>query len=701
MRLRLAALPLTILLLACGPAQPTGPEDAGPDAALPDAGQHDASTAHLLTDDDGDGYSEVQGDCDDTDPLVVPFGIEICGDGVDNNCNGATDANEPDQDGDGVGPCQGDCDDTDPLIGPHQPEVPGDGIDNNCDGTIDADLDGDGWTEVEGDCNDADPAIYPGAPENCHDGIDNNCDFAIDGQQPDADGDGVGPCAGDCDDTDPTVSPHLNEIPGDGIDNNCDNLVDEDIDGDGWTVLNGDCDDGNPAVNPAQFEDCTDGIDNNCDGLIDQNCLSACDVAALTQTYLGCEFYAVDLPQTTLNGKKFGIIVSNPSDTQTANVTITTSGGVVATWAIPPNSLQTYEDVVRTRNIASAGTYNRAYRIESDLPVAAYQFNSLDTIGAASTDASLLFATHSLAKRYYAMDYTGFTAASSFVAVVATEANTTVSLFPSVAASGATTGTLNPFDVLVIMGATAGTSLTGTRVEADKPVAVFGGNHCTQVPYGTTYCDHLEEQIFPRQAIGSYYIVGKTHARTYCDPPDYLRVMADADNTTVTFDPPVAGPWTLNAGQWMETTINDSVEIHATSPVLVGQFLRGSGGDACGHEGDPAMMLQVPVAQFRRDYVFLTPSTYDTDFVDILAPLGSVVWLDGSQVALSNTTIGQSGYTLTSLVLADGAHTIDSAEPIGIMVYGYGGPQSLGSGVQNVSYGYVGGLNLTAINPVE
>jgi len=39
-------------------------------------------------DDDGDGYAEVDGDCDDTDPLVNPSQPEVAGSGKDDNCDG-------------------------------------------------------------------------------------------------------------------------------------------------------------------------------------------------------------------------------------------------------------------------------------------------------------------------------------------------------------------------------------------------------------------------------------------------------------------------------------------------------------------------------------------------------------------------------------------------------------------------------------
>jgi hypothetical protein len=39
-------------------------------------------------DGDGDGYAPADGDCDDDDPGINPGAIEICGDGIDQNCDG-------------------------------------------------------------------------------------------------------------------------------------------------------------------------------------------------------------------------------------------------------------------------------------------------------------------------------------------------------------------------------------------------------------------------------------------------------------------------------------------------------------------------------------------------------------------------------------------------------------------------------------
>jgi hypothetical protein len=47
------------------------------------------------TDADGDGYCPSQGDCNDANPNVRPNAPEVCSGGVDENCNGLTDCNDP------------------------------------------------------------------------------------------------------------------------------------------------------------------------------------------------------------------------------------------------------------------------------------------------------------------------------------------------------------------------------------------------------------------------------------------------------------------------------------------------------------------------------------------------------------------------------------------------------------------------------
>ena len=233
-----------------------------------------------VIDNDGDGFAVNDGDCNDNDASVYPGAIEICGDGIDQNCNGSdlTCPEDIDNDGDGYTENEGDCNDSDASIHPGAAEVCGDGIDQNCNGSDltcpeNIDNDSDGYTENEGDCNDSDASIYPGAVEICGDGIDQNCDGSdlICPENIDNDGDGYTENQGDCNDSDASIYPDAAEICGDGIDQDCNgsDLIcrqDIDNDSDGYTENEGDCNDSDVSIHPGAAETCGDGIDQDCNG---------------------------------------------------------------------------------------------------------------------------------------------------------------------------------------------------------------------------------------------------------------------------------------------------------------------------------------------------------------------------------------------------------------------------------------------------
>lgn len=259
-----------------------------------------AGTAH---DDDGDGYTEDQGDCQDGDGSVHPGAKEYYNQ-RDDDCDGLIDEGTAayDDDGDGFSELDGDCDDTDPSSWPGAPEGC-DGFDNDCDLVVDEetpcyDDDGDGWTEIDGDCDDTGAITYPDAPE-VEDGADNDCDGRIDNGTPayDDDGDGYSENDGDCDDGSAAIGPDATEAC-DGADNDCDGSADEvnadgcityyyDYDGDGYGTTVGrcqcgpsgtytsaystDCYDYNADANPAEVNWWSDArgdgsYDYNCDG---------------------------------------------------------------------------------------------------------------------------------------------------------------------------------------------------------------------------------------------------------------------------------------------------------------------------------------------------------------------------------------------------------------------------------------------------
>jgi hypothetical protein len=116
-------------------------------------------------DNDGDGFFETQGDCDDGNSDVYPGAAEVCGDGIDQDCDG-TDlfcSDDIDDDGDWYTENQGDCNDSNSSIHPNAQEVCDDGIDQDCNGSdltcveVNTDSDGDGLTNSEEQYYNTDP----------------------------------------------------------------------------------------------------------------------------------------------------------------------------------------------------------------------------------------------------------------------------------------------------------------------------------------------------------------------------------------------------------------------------------------------------------------------------------------------------------------------------------------------------------------
>ena len=145
---------------------------------------------------DGDGSSLCDGDCNDSDATVDVEDLD--GDGW-STCDGDCDDedswwNLSDADADGFSTCFGDCDDADPDASPALVDVCGDGVDNDCSGVVD-DKDEDQDTHLDEDCDggtdcdDEDYDVNPEVDEECDDEVDNDCDGLVDDEDDECTGD--------------------------------------------------------------------------------------------------------------------------------------------------------------------------------------------------------------------------------------------------------------------------------------------------------------------------------------------------------------------------------------------------------------------------------------------------------------------------------------------------------------------------------
>ncbi|MGE5181884.1 MAG: choice-of-anchor L domain-containing protein [Acidobacteriota bacterium] len=141
---RIAGVVLSICVCACGPTARDRAGAAGGDCSPGDARAcytGAADTEGVGTCGGGMQTCTAAGQWGTCDGEVTPRG-EICGNGVDDDCDGKIDE-DTDLDGDGYTTCGGDCCDSinecgNPAeVNPGAFDVPGDGVDNDCDGQVD------------------------------------------------------------------------------------------------------------------------------------------------------------------------------------------------------------------------------------------------------------------------------------------------------------------------------------------------------------------------------------------------------------------------------------------------------------------------------------------------------------------------------------------------------------------------------------
>lgn len=461
-------------------------------------------------------------------------------------------------------------------------------------------------------------------------------------------------------------------------------------------------------------------------------CTGACAPRNLGMNYIGCEYYPTITANDVDNLFEFAVVISNTSD-QPASIHI--EGGALTTplvlsvqparVAVQPlpwhptlkgcNSMGQLECGPVTE--PSALVQDGAYHLRSDQPVTVYQFNPLDyelsqsctcnpiCHGCSFTnDASLLLPANALTGNYYVASYGvwpgGLGTSPGLMAITATADDTQVVItsraptrvgtgVPALTVGVPQTITMNQGDAVQFMAKSG--DFTGSAITATRPVQVIGAHYCTQIPFGTVACDHIEESIFPLETLGNRYIVTAPMVAPLPNgKPQVVRIIATEPTTTITYDPPRSAPTVIDrAGDMVEiTNTADSFAVSADKKILVVQYMQGQG--AGGDTGDPAMSLAIPVDQYRMDYQFHAPVNYESNFVNITAPIDAVITLDGVQVA-GFAPIGNSGIGLLRAELSDagsGDHLITGTHPFGIMVYGYG---------QYTSYWYPGGLDLATI----
>ena len=282
-----------------------------------------------------------------------------------------------------------------------------------------------------------------------------------------------------------------------------------------------------------------------------------------------------------------------------------------------------------------------------------------------TTDMTYLIDGSKLGNSYVVAAYTG--AGVGQISAQATQDNTTVTF--NVVGGGTVTKTLNAGQTYMVTQADG----TGSTVMADKPIAVFSGNSCANVPLNVTYCDHIVEQMPSISQLSKTYYVAPT-PRTGVNG-DVVRIVASENATEVKVDGVVVA--TLDLGQFKEIRVPVGKTITADKPVLVAQYLIGQ--TEANANTDPAMTIVPGADQWLKSYVFATPSgtaDFPTDYISLLMQTSDVASLriDGAAVADPFTALG--GGSLLSFANIDvssksGPFSITASNSFQLLLSGY------------------------------
>ena len=458
-------------------------------------------------------------------------------------------------------------------------------------------------------------------------------------------------------------------------------------------------------------------------------CLTPCDVNVKDGSYLGCEYWAIDLDNVgDAKNQVIGLVVSVPADGAGTEVMITNNATNMAMSAAQLGVLSTYLHPGQLEifhlplgfDVDGSVLTERTFQVVTNTPVAVHQFNPLNGEGVHTNDASLLLPSKVTGQEYFVMSWAHRVFAQGvlrgFVTIIATQpGDTNIVIKPSapvVPVNGTAALTPGQESLFTLTQGQAlnletdgahGVDLTGTYVWADQKVSVIGGHECANVPLGIDNCDHLEQQLYPVETWSHLYIADSFKPRSPTQV-DVWRVMAGDNDVTVTTNPPVPGyeQFKLQRGGWIQFAAPGTFQVESDGPVMVGHYLTGStypgAQTACvdaatGSEsaiGDPAFTLAVPVKRFLKSYNVLTPEGYAENYLNIVVPTGASVTIDGAPLQAPIIPIPGTGYGIARPSVSPGAiHFVSGTAPIGLTAYGYD---------CDVSYAYPGGMKLQAIS---
>ena len=245
--------------------------------------------------------------------------------------------------------------------------------------------------------------------------------------------------------------------------------------------------------------------------------------------------------------------------------------------------------------------------------------------------------------------------------------------------------------------------LSGTKIVTNKPVSVFSGHECGNVPWNVTACSYLIEQIPPAELWGNAYFTAPLANR-----PSYTIKLLAAYNSTIVniYCNNTMEIYAMNEGEFANKTVftQQYCAIYSNNKILAIQFSHG--GLPENHFGDPAMILVPSINQYLNTFTFSTirnaltspyyhyvtiiviAQHYQPNMISLIAG-GVNISLSAQQwapIQVNGTTVA---YTTQMNIPEGPAEVLHSNSTAKLMVIVYGFSRYDG-------YGHIGGILLNA-----
>ncbi|MCK5741594.1 MAG: hypothetical protein KAH48_05200, partial [Chlorobi bacterium] len=170
---------------------------------------------------------------------------------------------------------------------------------------------------------------------------------------------------------------------------------------------------------------------------------------------------------------------------------------------------------------------------------------------------------------------------------------------------------MNSADVVCIGTVSKHGDLTGSKVNANKPIGLISGTFCAFVPTGVYHCDVLIEMELPTNTWGTEYHVTPIFGRK---KHSFIRIFSKEPDTRIFRDGQALGLIPQSGGihgqGWLEYRASDGapvpVVISGDKAISVTQYnpsLYDDGSD----DTDPFQIVLTPLEQYQTEIVFNTP----------------------------------------------------------------------------------------------